>query len=186
MLTKLGHLARIWWFGPLSGGSIGIGENFRYGELDYHQMLFILGLTNCVGISLSLLFYFSSLSTFSLNLIIVIFCATMLLMTNLMLLYGSVQKKPHLLLPWLVTNTLATLGLLVYTAIKWTELDQFKVIILVFVTHIFIAKHPFIPGSHCGRGHLLCLLLCRGGQLLPRAGGSQGLGCQGGGGGGGR
>lgn len=112
LLTKLGHLARIWWFGPLSGGSIGIG------------------LTNCVGISLSLLFYFSSLSTFSLNLIIVIFCATMLLMTNLMLLYGSVQKKPHLLLPWLVTNTLATLGLLVYTAIKWTELDQFKAVIV--------------------------------------------------------
>ena len=40
--------------------------------------------------------------------------ASMLLMTDLMLLYGSVQKKPHLLLPWLVTNTLATMGLLVY------------------------------------------------------------------------
>ena len=38
----------------------------------------------------------------------------MLLMTDLMLLYGSVRKKPHLLLPWLVTNTLATMGLLVY------------------------------------------------------------------------
>ena len=74
LLTKVGYLARIWWFGPLSGGSIGIGEDFISGELDYHQMLFILGLTNCVGISLSLLSY--SLSTFSLNLIIAPPCSS--------------------------------------------------------------------------------------------------------------
>ena len=51
----------------------------------------------------------------------------MLLMSNLMLLYGSVQKKPHLLLPWVVTTSLATVVLLVYTAIKWKELEQFRV-----------------------------------------------------------
>jgi len=112
LLAKMGHLARIWWFGPLAGGSIAIG------------------LTNCVGISLALLFYFSSLDKFSLNLIIVFFCASMLLMSNLMLLYGSVQKKPHLLLPWLVTTSLATVVLLVYTAIKWKELEQFRAVIV--------------------------------------------------------
>ena len=51
----------------------------------------------------------------------------MLLMSNMMLLYGSVQKKPHLLLPWLVTNSLATLAMIVYTAVKWEEVDKFKV-----------------------------------------------------------
>jgi len=111
-LSKLGLLARIWWFGPLSGGSIAIG------------------LTNCVGISLSLLFYLSSLSQFSINLLVVIFCACLLLMTNLLLMYGSVKSKPHLLLPWLVTTSLATMALLVYTAIKWEELEQFKAVIV--------------------------------------------------------
>jgi len=110
-LTKrLGVLTRIWWFGPLSGGAIAIG------------------FSNCVGISLSLLFYFSSLTQFSLNLLVVVFCSCVLLMTNLMLLYGSVKCKPHLLLPWLVTNSLATLALLVYTAIKWDELVEFKAV----------------------------------------------------------
>ena len=27
LLAKVGHLARIWWFGPLAGGSIAIGES---------------------------------------------------------------------------------------------------------------------------------------------------------------
>jgi len=112
LVEKVGHLARIWWFGPLAGGAIAIG------------------LTNCVGISLALLYYFSSLAQFSLTLIIVIFCACMLLMSNMLLLYGSVQKKPHLLLPWLVTNSVATLALIVYTAVKWEEVDKFKAVIV--------------------------------------------------------
>ena len=85
------------------------------------------GLTNCVGISLALLYYFSSLNKFSLTFIIVLFCAIMLLMTNVLLLYGSVQKKPHLLLPWLVTNSLVTLALGIFTAMNWEEVDHFKV-----------------------------------------------------------
>eukprot|EP00092_Neocalanus_flemingeri_P027757 GFUD01030129.1.p1 GENE.GFUD01030129.1~~GFUD01030129.1.p1 ORF type:complete len:288 (+),score=98.42 GFUD01030129.1:404-1267(+) len=112
LVSKLGLLARIWWFGPLSGGSIAIG------------------LTNCVGISLSLLFYLSSLTQFSINLLVVIFCSCLLLMANLLLLYGSVKSKPHLLLPWLVTTSLSTMALLVYTAINWEELDQFKAVIV--------------------------------------------------------
>ena len=90
-------------------------------------MFLIIGFTNCVGIALSLVYYFSSLVKFSLTLIIVLFCATMLLMTNILLLYGSVQKKSHLLLPWLVTNSLATLALVIYSAINWEDLSQFKV-----------------------------------------------------------
>jgi len=112
LISKLGVLARIWWFGPLSGGSIAIG------------------LTNCVGISLSLLFYLSSLTQFSLNLLVVIFISSLLLMTNILLLYGSVQSKPHLLLPWLVSTSLATMSLLVYSAIKWEELAQFKTVLV--------------------------------------------------------
>jgi len=110
LIAKVGHLARIWWFGPLAGGAIAIG------------------LTNCVGISLALLYYFSSLIKFSLTFIIVLFCAIMLLMTNVLLLYGSVQKKAHLLLPWLVTNSLVTLALVIITAVKWEEIDHLKAV----------------------------------------------------------
>jgi len=112
IVAKVGHMARIWWFGPLAGGAIAIG------------------LTNCVGISLALLYYFSSLVKFSLTFIIVLFCAIMLLMTNVLLLYGSVQKKPHLLLPWLVTNSLVTLALGIFTAMNWEEVDQFKAVVV--------------------------------------------------------
>jgi len=112
LVAKVGHLAKIWWFGPLAGGAIAVG------------------FTNSVGIALSLVYYFSSLVKFSLTLIIVLFCATMLLMTNILLLYGSVQKKSHLLLPWLVTNSLATLALVIYSAINWEDLSQFKAVII--------------------------------------------------------
>jgi len=112
LMSKLGVLARIWWFGPLSAGSVAIG------------------LTNCVGISLSLLFYLSTLTQFSLNLLVVIFLSCLLLLTNILLLYGSVKSKPHLLLPWLVSTSLATMSLLVYTAIKWEELVKLKAVLV--------------------------------------------------------
>ena len=99
------------------------------------------GLTNCVGISLALLYYFSSLIKFSLTFIIVLFCAIMLLMTNVLLLYGSVQKKAHLLLPWLVTNSLVTLALVIITAVKWEEIDHLKVGNLLYFNSIMYIKN---------------------------------------------
>jgi len=102
----------MWWFGSLANGSIAVG------------------FANCVGISLALLLYFSSLSKFSLNLIIVVFCSVMLLLTNLMLLYGSHRRKSNLLLPWMVTNSLATIALISFTAIKWSGLKEYKAVIV--------------------------------------------------------
>ena len=127
MLEKFRLLSRMWWFGSLANGSIAVGKLLTLCYDFVYSNSTPIGFANCVGISLALLLYFSSLTKFSLNLIIVVFCCVMLLLTNLMLLYGSHRRKPNLLLPWMVTNSLATIALISFTAIKWSGLKEYKV-----------------------------------------------------------
>ena len=90
-------------------------------------LFFVLGLTNIVGVCLSLLYYLSNLTTISLNLILVLFSVAMLLFANMMVMLGAVKSRQQFLIPWLAITSLSIMAAVVYSAIKWDEINEFRV-----------------------------------------------------------
>ena len=86
-----------------------------------------LGLTNIVGVCLSLLFYLSNLSTISLNLILVLFSVAMLLFANMMVMLAGVKRRQQFLIPWLAITSLAIVAAVVYSALNWDEIIEYRV-----------------------------------------------------------
>lgn len=106
-------LGRVWWCGPLEGGVTAVG------------------LTNCVALTLGLLAYLSTVSLDQVvTVILVIFACILALLANLLLLYGSATGQPQLLVPWLVVSLPATLALLLYTSIMFTQLAPYQAVYL--------------------------------------------------------
>ena len=104
-------LGRIWCCGPLSSGVTAVG------------------LTYCVAVTLSLLFYLSTVTlTQFITVIVVVFSSVIVLLVNLLLLYGSARQKPHLLLPWLAVTMPGTLALLIYTAVQFHKLRPYQAV----------------------------------------------------------
>ena len=123
---KLLSLATIWWFGPLSGAAIAIGQLSAL-PLNNFYIFFVSGFTNVVGVSLCLLYYLSNLQQISLNLILVLFTACLLLFSNTLLMYGAVKNKTHFLLSWLIIDSLSVLAAIVYLVVQWADLAEFRV-----------------------------------------------------------
>ena len=104
-------LGKIWCCGPLSSGVTAVG------------------LTYCVAVTLSLLFYLSTVTlTQFITVIVVVFSSVVVLLVNLLLLYGSARQKPHLLLPWLAVTIPGTLALLIYTAVQFHKLQPYQAV----------------------------------------------------------
>ena len=104
-------LGKIWCCGPLSSGVTAVG------------------LTYCVAVTLSLLFYLSTVTlTQFITVIVVVFSSVIVLLVNLLLLYGSARQKPHLLLPWLAVTMPGTLALLIYTAVQFHKLRPYQAV----------------------------------------------------------
>ena len=104
-------LGKIWCCGPLSSGVTAVG------------------LTYCVAVTLSLLFYLSTVTlTQFITVIVVVFSSVVVLLVNLLLLYGSARQKPHLLLPWLAVTIPGTLALLIYTAVQFHKLRPYQAV----------------------------------------------------------
>ena len=84
-----------------------------------------------MAVTLGLLFYLSTvtLSQF-ITVILVVFCSVILLLVNLLLLYGNDRGKAHLLLPWLAITLPATLALLVYTSAQFHQLAPYQAVYL--------------------------------------------------------
>ena len=164
-ITKILSLARIWWFGPLSGAVIAIGKMDKFSET-FDILSFVLGLTNIVGVCLSLLYYLSNLTTISLNLILVLFSVAMLLFANMMVMLGAVKSRQQFLIPWLAITSLSIMAAVVYSAIKWDEINEFRVRLRF---HNIILNIRIIPGSACGLYYSLCVFPRSGIQLLSRA-----------------
>merc|ERR1719266_2759514 len=102
---------KIWCCGPLSSGVTAVG------------------LTYCVAVTLSLLFYLSTVTlTQFITVIVVVFSSVIVLLVNLLLLYGSARQKPHLLLPWLAVTIPGTLALLIYTAVQFHKLRPYQAV----------------------------------------------------------
>jgi len=102
---------KIWCCGPLSSGVTAVG------------------LTYCVAVTLSLLFYLSTVTlTQFITVIVVVFSSVVVLLVNLLLLYGSARQKPHLLLPWLAVTIPGTLALLIYTAVQFHKLRPYQAV----------------------------------------------------------
>ena len=102
---------KIWCCGPLSSGVTAVG------------------LTYCVAVTLSLLFYLSTVTlTQFITVIVVVFSSVVVLLVNLLLLYGSARQKPHLLLPWLAVTMPGTLALLIYTAVQFHKLRPYQAV----------------------------------------------------------
>ena len=81
LFAKILLLARIWWFGPLSGAAIAVGE-FKPRRVTFAIKTCSVGLTNVVGICLWMLHYLYNLQSFTINLLIIFFSAAVLLMSN--------------------------------------------------------------------------------------------------------
>ena len=124
--SKILSLARIWWFGPLSGAVIAVGEWFASVIVITNSIL-LLGFTNIVGVCLTLLYYLSNLEKISLNLILVLFSVSMLLFANMTLMLGAVKNKQQFLIPWLAITAIAILVAVVYCVIQWDSLIKFRV-----------------------------------------------------------
>jgi len=60
--------------------------------------------------------------------IVVVFSSVIVLLVNLLLLYGSARQKPHLLLPWLAVTMPGTLALLIYTAVQFHKLRPYQAV----------------------------------------------------------
>ena len=104
-------VGKIWCCGPLSSGVTAVG------------------LTYCVAVTLSLLFYLSTVTlTQFITVIVVVFSSVVVLLVNLLLLYGSARQKPHLLLPWLAVTIPGTLALLIYTAVQFHKLQPYQAV----------------------------------------------------------
>merc|ERR1712018_953747 len=104
-------IGKIWCCGPLSSGVTAVG------------------LTYCVAVTLSLLFYLSTVTlTQFITVIVVVFSSVVVLLVNLLLLYGSARQKPHLLLPWLAVTIPGTLALLIYTAVQFHKLRPYQAV----------------------------------------------------------
>ena len=104
-------LGKIWCCGPLSSGVTAVG------------------LTYCVAVTLSLLFYLSTVTlTQFITVIVVVFSSVVVLLVNLLLLYGSARQKPHLLLPWLAVTIPGTMALLIYTAVQFHKLQPYQAV----------------------------------------------------------
>jgi len=112
LFAKILLLARIWWFGPLSGAAIAVG------------------LTNVVGICLWMLHYLYNLQSFTINLLIIFFSAAVLLMSNVMLMYGALKSRATLLVPWLVTTGLACLAAIIFASLNWEQLSSNQPVIV--------------------------------------------------------
>ena len=76
---------------------------------------------------LCLLYYLSNLSTISLNLILVLFSVAMLLFANMMVMLGGVKSKQQFLVPWLAITSLSILAAVVYSALNWDEIIEYRV-----------------------------------------------------------
>jgi len=109
LIKKIANfLSKLWCCGDISTGVIAIG------------------FTNFIGLCLGFLIYLGSITQFSITLIIVIFLFVLGLFSSCLLMYGGTKGKPHLLLAWLVFTGLGLLALLVYTAIYWSQLGQYR------------------------------------------------------------
>ena len=85
------------------------------------------GLTYCVAVTLGLLFYLATVTLDQfITVIVVLFGCVLVLLVNLLLLYGSSRAKPHLLVPWLAVTLPITLALLIYTAVKFWDLAPYQ------------------------------------------------------------
>jgi hypothetical protein len=74
-----------------------------------------------------LLFYLSTVQLAEfITVIVVLFGCVVILLVNLLLLYGSARSKQHLLLPWLAVSGPATLALLLYTSIQWAVIAPYQ------------------------------------------------------------
>jgi len=114
-------LGRVWWFGSLTSGTISIG------------------LTYSVAISLSLLYYLGTVSFAQLiTVLVVLFCAFVLLLVNFLLMYGAMKAKPHLLLPWVGVTIPSILALLIYTSIKFSALAPHQ---SVYIATIILSSY---------------------------------------------
>ena len=80
-----------------------------------------------VGVCLCLLYYLSNLQQISLNLILVLFTTCLLLFSNTLLMYGAVRNKTHFLLSWLIIDSLSVLAAIIYLAVQWEDLAEFRV-----------------------------------------------------------
>ena len=58
----------------------------------------------------------------------VVFSSVVVLLVNLLLLYGSARQKPHLLLPWLAVTIPGTMALLIYTAVQFHKLQPYQAV----------------------------------------------------------
>lgn len=85
-----------------------------------------IGFTNIVGIVLGVLLYYNQLEQFSISIIVITFGCIVLLLSNLFLVYGSVNTKPGFVLPWLGLYVLATLAFTVFLGIKWDTFGGYK------------------------------------------------------------
>ena len=86
-----------------------------------------LGLTNIVGACLSLLYYLSNLTTVSLNLILVLFSVAMILFANMMVMLGGLKNRQQFLIPWLAVTSLSILAAIVYSALHWDDIIEYRV-----------------------------------------------------------
>lgn len=89
-----------------------------------------IGFTNIVALVLGILLYFNQLSEFSITIIVLSFLFFVLILTNALLIYGSVNSKPNFLLPWLTLYVLGTLALVVVIGVMWSKISQYKAVSL--------------------------------------------------------
>merc|ERR1712130_171331 len=139
-------LGKIWCCGPLSSGVTAVG------------------LTYCVAVTLSLLFYLSTVTlTQFITVIVVVFSSVIVLLVNLLLLYGSARQKPHLLLPWLAVTMPGTLALLIYTAVQFHKLRPYQA---VYVGALLLST--YFCAVVVTQLHKLRASLATGGKKKPR------------------
>ena len=93
----------------------------------YNTISLFTGFTNIVALVLGILLYFNQLSEFSITIIVLSFLFFVLILTNALLIYGSVNSKPNFLLPWLTLYVLGTLALVVVIGVMWSKISQYKV-----------------------------------------------------------
>ena len=80
-----------------------------------------------MAVTLGLLFYLATVTLDQfITVIVVLFGSVLVLLVNLLLLYGASRAKPHLLVPWLAITLPITLALLVYTAVKFWDLAPYQ------------------------------------------------------------
>merc|ERR1711997_796224 len=51
----------------------------------------------------------------------------MLLFANMMVMLGAVKSRQQFLIPWLAITSLSIMAAVVYSAIKWNEINEFRV-----------------------------------------------------------